>query len=239
MSIVFKKSSFYRWKFSKFLWQQTNSCITSTPNLFQDRKECWSKANISNGMATTMMMMMMTDLIQPEEAAFSQRLLQHVENLHLFFWLQRQHLLDQLLRTDSLDETWVIDMNEGCHEQLAVKAIHESSMSRNSVTKILNLKCTFKSTGKKSHQTVQWQKQRQTLRLSEEWTDTSSSSSSLCQTGLQNSAETAEVHTRAIWKQTIFHSPRIKPPSLRHIRSDRRNNRTEAARTTWWDQRRS
>lgn len=53
--------------------------------------------------------------------------------------MSNAHHAQQLLRRSYSDEAWDVDIDECCHQELAIESIHDSTMSRNGVTEILQM----------------------------------------------------------------------------------------------------
>lgn len=76
----------------------------------------------------------------------SQVRLQCIEDVELLIRPQRQKLLNQLARVWAPDKAGDIHVDKGGHQVLAVKAIHDASMTRNGVGEVFNFKGSLEST---------------------------------------------------------------------------------------------
>ena len=105
------------------------------------------------------------DLLQRgggENTASQQGVLQAVEQLQLFVRPQHQHLLQQLqqdgvseaqldtccpylARRGDVDETVNVDIDKSSHQELTIEPVHDSSMSRNNITKVFDFERSFES----------------------------------------------------------------------------------------------
>ena len=43
-----------------------------------------------------------------------------------------------------------VDIDESCHQELAVKSVHDTSVTRDNVTEVLDFKCSLESRGKEA-----------------------------------------------------------------------------------------
>ena len=102
-----------------------------------------------------------------EDAPSLQRILQTVEELQLLLRSQHEHLLQQLkiiilvshhpdLNSVSISDlsgsgdvykTVDVDIDESCHQELAVESVHDASVTRDDVTEVLDFKCSLESRG--------------------------------------------------------------------------------------------
>ena len=105
-----------------------------------------------------------------EDAPSLQRILQTVEELQLLLRSQHEHLLQQLkmiilvshhpdLNSVSISDlsgsgdvykTVDVDIDESCHQELAVESVHDASVTRDDVTEVLNFKCSLESRGEEA-----------------------------------------------------------------------------------------
>lgn len=72
--------------------------------------------------------------------------LECVEDVKLLVRPQRQKLLNQFARVGAPDKAGDVHVDKGGHQVLAVKAIHDASMTRNGVGKIFDFKGPLEST---------------------------------------------------------------------------------------------
>merc|ERR1711909_22209 len=70
-----------------------------------------------------------------------------MEKFQLLIRSKQEYLLS---RSGYVDEAVDVDIDKGGHEELAVKPVHDTPMSRYQVTKILDLECPLESRSKET-----------------------------------------------------------------------------------------
>jgi len=85
-----------------------------------------------------------------EDAPSLQRILQTVEELQLLLRPQHEHLLQQLSGSGDVYKTVDVDIDESCHQELAVESVHDASVTRDDVTEVLDFKCSLESRGEEA-----------------------------------------------------------------------------------------
>lgn len=85
-----------------------------------------------------------------EDSSRHQRILETVKQFQLLLWPQHEDLLEKLSRSGNIDEAVNINIDKSCHQKLTVKSVHDATMSGNNVSKVLDLKSSFKSRGKEA-----------------------------------------------------------------------------------------
>lgn len=91
------------------------------------------------------------DLIQLiDDVSFFETVLQLVEQLQLLFWFEVINHVQELLRWRWTDETRNVHINERRHQELTIETVHNTAMSWNHVSKVLDFKCPLKSRRKES-----------------------------------------------------------------------------------------
>merc|ERR1719339_914436 len=73
-----------------------------------------------------------------------------MEQFQLFVRSQHENLLKKLARGWDVDEAVNVNIDKCGHQELTVKPVHDSSMPRDQVTKILDLECALESRSKES-----------------------------------------------------------------------------------------
>lgn len=85
-----------------------------------------------------------------QQALLCQVSLQGIEDVELLIDTEGQELLDHLAGVGAPDEASNVDINKCGHEVLAVKSVHNATMTRDSVGKILDLEGSLEAAGKEA-----------------------------------------------------------------------------------------
>lgn len=82
-------------------------------------------------------------LVQIDDVAFLEVVLKLVEQLQLLFGLQTVNHIKKLLRRSHANEAGNVHVHKCRHQELTVETIHNSTVSGNHVSKVLNLECSL------------------------------------------------------------------------------------------------
>lgn len=85
-----------------------------------------------------------------QQALLCQVSLQGVEDVELLIDTEGEELLDHLAGVGAPDEASDVDIDECGHEVLAVESVHNATMTRDSVGKILDLEGSLEAAGKEA-----------------------------------------------------------------------------------------